>query len=406
MPLFNMICDNDLTTLSNKALENYSLKVLQEIMDRCIASIDRNHLSGIMGGKEGLILPLAHYASKTKNSAFRTLTDKLIERLFEDVNNGFSHYSLAGGLAGYRWLIRHLNIHGYTNTETVLEFLKITPFLHKVSNALLKHNDIDYLHGASGIALTIANEPENKANTLLLNDYIDGMLKQTIHNKSGLFWRNRYEVNNPHHVINFSLSHGMPSFLLTLILAAAKTKQIKAITPPIKQVVSFIKHHLLHPSERGCYFPSWINQPDERNGKSRLAWCYGDPGSAIALMQIADIIQDRELKTLALTILKHSTTRTNPTSNLVNDPFICHGAAGLALIYFAAYRNTGITMFKTASNRWYRYMLLLTSKELSLESFEYQNNALLTGYYGVAMTIMTLNNMVQRDWLYPLLINI
>jgi hypothetical protein len=288
----------------------------------------------------------------------------------------------------------------------VLEFLKITPFLHKVSNTLLEHNDIDYLHGASGIALTIANEPVNKANTLLLKDYINGMLKLSIHYNKGLFWRNRYEINNPHHVINFSLSHGMPSFLLTLMLAAINTKQTTAITPFIEQALSFIKHHLLNPTDRGCYFPSWINQPEERNGRSRLAWCYGDPGSAIGLMHLADIMKDYELKSLAITILKHSTTRTNPSSNLVNDPFICHGAAGIALIYLVAYKNTGIADFKTASNKWYRYMLQLTSKELYVKNFENQNYALLTGYYGVAMTIMTLNNIAEADWLYPLLINI
>ena len=82
-------------------------------------------------------------------------------------------------------------------------------------------------------------------------------------------------------------------------------------------------------------FPNWIPKGETQNEKqkSRLAWCYGDPGISLSLWKVSKALNDPVLGNTAMTILKHAARRTSPEDSLVLDTGLCHGSYSLSLIH-------------------------------------------------------------------------
>lgn len=101
----------------------------------------------------------------------------------------------------------------------------------------------------------------------------------------------------------------------------------------------------------GCpAFPSLVDgvRPPE---PSRLAWCYGDPGVATALLRAGVALGDRELIAAALDVARAAAGLPTERSG-VRDAGLCHGAAGLAHIFNRFHQATGDECFAAAARRW------------------------------------------------------
>src|SRR5690242_1740241 len=77
----------------------------------------------------------------------------------------------------------------------------------------------------------------------------------------------------------------------------------------------------------------------DRMRTCRAAWCYGDPGIGVALLWAARETGDAELEKTALEVAWRVVGRPYEKSQ-VQEPGLCHGAAGLALIYNRFYQAT------------------------------------------------------------------
>jgi len=90
--------------------------------------------------------------------------------------------------------------------------------------------------------------------------------------------------------------------------------------------------------------------------RSRTAWCYGDPGIAVALWSAAartgaDAAAWREL---ALT----AAARPLELCGVVDTP-LCHGAAGLAHLYNRCFQASGDERFRQAARGWFEHTLAM-----------------------------------------------
>ena len=73
---------------------------------------------------------------------------------------------------------------------------------------------------------------------------------------------------------------------------------------------------------------------------SRLGWCYGDPGTAAALLLAANATGHEAWREAALTIARAAAARPFERSGVV-DAMLCHGAAGLGHIFHLDMRRPG-----------------------------------------------------------------
>ena len=89
----------------------------------------------------------------------------------------------------------------------------------------------------------------------------------------------------------------------------------------------------------------------------------------------------------------------------VTDAGVCHGAAGLALIWLRFYRATGETCFAEAARRWYLHTLDFHTPGQGVAGYRSRNihgwnddPSLLTGACGVGLVLQAGLSTVEPAW--------
>lgn len=97
---------------------------------------------------------------------------------------------------------------------------------------------------------------------------------------------------------------------------------------------------------QGC-LASWVKAEVERprEAVSRVAWCYGDLGGAMAVLLAARAAKRADWEAFALTMARFAAERPLGEAG-VNDAGLCHGAAGNAQIFFRLHGATGEIRFR------------------------------------------------------------
>ena len=136
-----------------------------------------------------------------------------------------------------------------------------------------------------------------------------------------------------------------------------------------------------------------------------MAWCYGDLGIGIALLQVRKILEKKEYEKKGLEILLKSTQRRNYNETLVTDAGICHGSAGIALIFRRMYYEIGRKEFKEATQYWINQTLHFSRFEDGLAGYKtyikdgWKNDySLLMGISGVGLVLLSYLENDKQDW--------
>ena len=116
---------------------------------------------------------------------------------------------------------------------------------------------------------------------------------------------------------------------------------------------------------------------------SRAAWCYGDPGIALALWRVAPA--------LALATARDCALRPPGRCHVV-DPALCHGSAGLLHLCNRFYQATGDATFAEAARGW----LAVTLQAVAL--WGAPPFALVDGALGVALALLAAVAPVEPAW--------
>ena len=165
-------------------------------------------------------------------------------------------------------------------------------------------------------------------------------------------------------------------------------------------------------SRRVPAFPTYVSGDEPH--PSRAAWCYGDPGVAIALFHAAGELHDRETAREALTIARRSMAL-SPRDAGVEDACICHGSAGLGHLSNRLFQWTGDETFRESAIRWLTHALrgrrigrgaagfLFFSKRGAKRAEA--DRSLLNGTMGVAGALLSACANVAPVWDRPLLLD-
>ena len=147
----------------------------------------------------------------------------------------------------------------------------------------------------------------------------------------------------------------------------------------------------------GYNFPNFIPiDPSELVSKSHLAWCYGDLGIGMALWQAGKSTNNSDWKEKGFEILLQTTQRQQYEDSFVRDAGICHGSAGLAMIFHRMYLETGRNEFHDAIDHWLYKSLQKASFEDGLVGYKtfikeewICDYSLLNGISGIGLVLLT-----------------
>lgn len=211
----------------------------------------------------------------------------------------------------------------------------------------------------------------------------------------------------PEGAYNLGVAHGMPGVLWVLAGAAAAGIATSQALELLRGGWSGLMARR-QPATHGSCFPSW-SSAHHQTWPNRPAWCYGDPGLTLTLLQVARAVEEPLWEQEALALCREMAERSTDGSQ-VQDAGLCHGAAGLAHLHHRLFRATGEEVFARASRAWFRNTLSFHRPGEGLGGFLSHevrpdltrewiaSPALLTGATGVALALLAAASPVEPEW--------
>jgi hypothetical protein len=137
---------------------------------------------------------------------------------------------------------------------------------------------------------------------------------------------------------------------------------------------------------------------------SRAAWCYGTPGVARALWLAGRALRAEELCQLAIEGMAAVYRRPVPLRQ-IDSPTFCHGVAGLLQVTLRFAHDTGLPLFGEAATALLEQLLSLYDPDRPLGYYTIEPGGnivdqpgLLDGAAGVALVLLAASTAVEPTW--------
>lgn len=379
-----------------------------------IANEISNHLRekkvlnySLLGGDFGGIIYLYYYSKI--NPEYKLVIDGFLDKMLSFLKTSPMVGSYCNGLAGLGVGLHYLDEKGFLSgvNEALDEF---DTFIGYSFNNALKTSNYDFLHGLIGICFYYLMRYNKRPEVSLpkLEKIADYLNETAVKDGNSVKWvYNPDEINKKY---NISLSHGMSSMVLFLskvlksnVPVGLKHKAKELLIPTL----NYILRQQIDGQKTGSWFPSFYFDSDTVPDRSRLAWCYGDLGVATALWQAGKVLSRADLGKLAIEILEYAAVnRRDIQTNLVFDACICHGAAGIAQIFYTVYKETGNVKLKSAYEYWRNVVLNMAAADGTGQlTFYFYNptednhrnrTSILEGVAGVGLFLLNPDSMLNE----------
>lgn len=383
-----------------KCIENKVFEIMQTVNNNSSRVVDNY---GLLSGLAGEILFLYYY-EKFYGKQDELNLELKIEVMIESLKRYNSTPSFCSGISGVLYLTELLN------QEQIIDFVlddEIYNYMNKAIQYYISNNDFEFLYGLTGLAQYLLLRPDKYMNLLLdIVNYIDNS-KTIVDNTYA--WKKSSDENNIE--VDLALSHGMSSivYFLSRFLGIVKNQNEKnKVKDLIRKSCNFIlsKQNVLT-NNIYSYFPYAVSLSKEsQQSNSRLAWCYGDLSIGITLFNAGKALQDNFISNSGELILKYSAiNRRDLSTNLVQDPGICHGAAGIASIFYRMWWNTRDVTYLEATNYWINETLQMGRNQNGIAGYVYtKSNHILKGFHllegvsGIALSMLFISLKQEPVW--------
>ncbi len=394
---------------------------LEEIDDyltnnyECISSI------GGLTGLSGIATFHFHYARLLNNEKIENHAYKLIKLCVDKIDNGFDSFNYTEGISGFGWILDRLEQDNFLNSPNDSLLAPLNELIY--SNMLLnnKIGNLDFLAGTIGHSMFFLKRYECTKDSVLKNRYkeylltiIDHIGKLRRNNNNNLLWETIINRKTLERGCNLGLSHGISGILIFLSKLYGFSDFRNRVEPMIIEGVNYLISKKGKSSDFS-FFPNYINESGGQDEKSRLGWCYGDLGIALAIWYCGKALSDTKIKDVAMEILLIAGKRKDVTETFIVDSGLCHGAFGVAQIYNRMSVETNTTKFKEYAEFWIAEGLKMVKSNVTTHAgflqFQGQDSKwkgkqnLLEGIAGIGLTIISQLTNLESNWDECLLIS-
>lgn len=318
----------------------------------------------------------------------------LLERCTEALATTPLSPDLYGGFSGVAWTAEHLYSPRFAPAASGAETPRTsetpeTPEateddaedpLEEIDAALMRYldhspwtADYDLIRGLTGFGVYALERLPRPSAVACLTKIVDRFAETAEHGAQGITWHTAPELLPdwqraifPGGYYNLGVAHGVPAVVAMLGATAAAAGRMGAAgdraAADLAERARFLgegaSRWLLaqqmpagNPFRFGTTF-----SPEAPPQRSRLAWCYGDPGIAAALLVTARARGDAALERVAIELALEAGNRPAELSG-VRDAGLCHGSAGLAHLFNRMYQETGEPRLAAISRHWFEHAL-------------------------------------------------
>jgi hypothetical protein len=371
----------------------------------------------LAGGTAGLAVLHGYLAQAGLEPASAAVAHRCLRHATAAVAEQPGTASLYSGLTGVGWAMAHLRSLWPDRDDE--------GDLAEIDEALLDHLDqspwrgeYDLVEGLVGFGVYALERLPRPAAVACLERVVDRLAETAEPQGEGTTWwtdpawlpaETRAEFARGYY--NLGLAHGVPGVIGLLgQVCAARVARDKART----LLDGAVRWLLEQDGPDG--FGYWVG-PDARRDKARLAWCYGDPGIAAALLGAARDVAEPAWEAAAQAIARRAAERPHTEAG-IKDAGLCHGCAGLGHLFNRMSQATGGPELTEAARAWFERTLAMRRPGRGIGGYEaWQPDSpggpvwsadpgLLNGAAGIALALLAAISRIEPAWDRMLLVSI
>jgi len=389
-------------------MESIIKQKIDSIANCIFAKIQKEEDSfGLYDGKFGYFLFLFYYSKYSKKKKYANIVENYAEKILNEFIQRAKLHTFCGGLSGILYLFDFLRENDFidmdvSNVQPLLDNYLVSGMRQNISD-----NYYDFMHGALGVGLYFLKKGTGLEYVRELIDFLYATAEKSDDNR--IFKWKSVIIDKDEELrsaYNLALSHGISSIIIFLSRVIKSGISDNKVTEMLSGAVNYVFSQEKDFSKVRSYFSNYIliDSP-ETFSKSRLAWCYGDLGIGLAVWQAGKTLEKIEWQRKGFTILLQSTQRRDIIENFVRDAGICHGSAGVALIYRRMFMETYRNQFKEATAYWIQQTLNFSCFDDGLSGYKTQHKnewicdySLLTGISGIGLVLLSYLENNQQTW--------
>jgi lantibiotic biosynthesis protein len=368
--------------------------------------------ASLADGKAGLALfhgYLSRAVGAAEAEAHAMLAEDRLDEAIEVLATTSMSAGLYSGFTGVAWVVEHLHrtfgeMEGSDDDEDINQ---------EIDNALLAmvnqspwRERYDLIGGLVGFGVYAVERFPRYSAVKCLEAILDRLDETAERSERGVTWLTPPELlssnareSTPLGYYNLGVAHGIPGVIVLLSELCRLGIQENRARPLLNQAVHWLLGQRQPENGGPSSYASYVG-PVFGSRPAHLAWCYGDPGVATALLVAARTTDTENWEHEALTIATRA-AQTQPEASGIRESGLCHGALGLAHLYNCIYQAGGGELFAEAARRWYRLGL-----EMREDGQMWKEPGFLTGAAGIGLALLAAVSEVEPAWDRVLLVSI
>jgi lantibiotic modifying enzyme len=401
-----------------------ALEAVQAIADRLRAGLLPSASRGLADdpsladGAAGLAVLFTYLAKARPGVEDEAVARRWLDRAVHAVSEAAVEASLFSGLTGIAWSAAHLQQH--------FPGLGMESINDEIDEVLLEHlarspwpDTYDLISGLVGFGVYALERGPHPRAIACLDRVVDHLAEMAERRSEGSTWETRSEwlppevrEKRPPRYYDLGLAHGIPGVIALLGRVCAAGVAVARARPLLQEATRWLMVQRAMVGTAG--FP-YHSPPDPPAAPARLAWCYGDPGIAAALLLAARCAAEPSCERAALAVARRAADRPPDEAGVV-DAALCHGAAGLGHLFNRLFQATGEPWLRQAAQSWFQRTLEMChpvrdsfgvrkgGPNASLEGTDYPG--FLTGDAGIALALLAAATPIEPAWDRVLLVSI
>ncbi len=332
--------------ICNRQQQDKIKLAVQEIY-RKLAAIDVASLPlSLAGGSAGICL-FWQQAQQQVDLPGDDLVMAYLNDMFNRIAQSHFTESLFSGLSGIGWLTDHFAM----NSTLFDHNTAIDEVLQALVQTKQWQGEYELVNGLVGLGVYALQRAQLGFDKQLLCDVLNHLDALSLSDVNGITWptpnASRYHfASGQGHEFNLGLAHGMVSVVAFYCAVLAKQPQYKAQIMP--NLLGGARWLMAQAGRRGA---SRFGRHQHCQQQSRVGWCYGDLSIALTLLRTGYLTEQQDITAFAFDLAEHCVAR-DKASYGVQDAGLCHGSAGLLLIYQQLYHLSGEASFVQQARFW------------------------------------------------------
>jgi lantibiotic biosynthesis protein len=372
-------------------LEKSKVVCLDQIAE-CL-SLPQNSLTtfGYSNGLLGKALFFAYYSAFTEDDKYGEWSGKIITTAIKKVIEPYEGKNLYKELSELGIFLEYAKENNLLNIDTNQILLGADKMMHEFLEGAMEKEDFDPYTGALMCGSYFLGRSRTKPEYAHTLEKITIWLGQIAHQDQdgNIYWVSKlFKKDN----IYLGMSHGLASIMVFLCRVYEMGIQQKLVRKLLVGTAHYILSKELDFEEEGYHFPNIVDE----KGVTSLGLCYGDMGTAYALLRAGMILEEENLTSKAISIFRNCASRQEFSQAGIKDAGILYGASGVALMFDKVYEMTQIHEFFDIATYWYENIADFdTHSNLTAgfsgffnQHFKHTNIAFMEGIAGIGCTLI------------------